>query len=66
MRNSANRDICFEVNSPGLGTGNIAKGFDLAVIETGRSPKIRETNGVRLNKMKLHEGADGIVPPIKL
>lgn len=66
MRYFANRDICFQVNSPSLGSGNIVQGFDLAVIETERSPKIRETNRLRLNKMKLREGADSIVPPIKL
>lgn len=63
MRDCANRSICFEVNSLGLGSGNGAQGFNLTVIEARRSPKIRESNGVRLNEMKLHEGADGIVPP---
>lgn len=63
MRDCANRSICFEVNSLGLGSGNGAQGFNLTVIEARRSPKIRESNGVRLNEMKLREGADGIVPP---
>ena len=66
VRDCANRDICFKVNSLGLGSGNGAQGFDLTVIEARQSPKIGESNRVRLNEMELHEGADGIVPPIKV
>lgn len=66
MRYLANRDVCLEVNSLGLGSGNGAQSFDLTVIEARRSPKFGETNGVKLNGMKLHEGADGIVPPTEV
>lgn len=40
MRDLANRDICLEVNSLGLGSSNGAQGFYLTVIEARRSPKI--------------------------
>lgn len=64
MRDRADGPFGVDVEGLGLGGGDGAEGFDLAVVEMGGAAEGFETDGFGIDDVELSECADGVVPPV--
>lgn len=60
----ADGSLGVDVDSPRLGGGDAAEGFDLAIVKVGGAAKGGEANRGGRDSVELGEGADSVVPPM--